>query len=115
MRPATVNLIRGSVVKRRMPTLFVVETNPVAQAVVKLGAAVKRMQVEVVMFDRPPESLDEDVILASAAAVHADVDTVVFENLGERGTGKLRALIGVEDLRPSIAVQGFLERLYTEI
>ena len=115
MRPAIVNLIRGPSVKRRMPTLFVVEANPVVQAVVEFGAAVKCMQVEVVMFDRPPEPLDEDVVLTSAAAVHANRDVVVFEKLGKGRAGKLGALIGVEDLRPPVAPEGFLERLYTEI
>ena len=41
MRPAVVNLIRGAVVKRRMPTLFIVKAKPVAQAVVEFGTAVK--------------------------------------------------------------------------
>jgi hypothetical protein len=40
---------------------------------------------------------------------------VIFENLGESGAGKLGALIGVEDLRPPIAAEGFLECLHTEI
>ena len=115
MRPATVNLIRGSVVKRGVATLFVVKVNPATQAVVEFGTAVKRMQVEVVMFDGPPKPLDEDVVLASAAAVHADADVLVFEKLGKGRAGKLGALIGVEDLRPSVAPEGFLERLYTEI
>lgn len=39
------------------------------------------MQVNVVMLNRPPEPLDEDIILASASAVHAD--SVVFKNLGK--------------------------------
>jgi hypothetical protein len=41
MRPSVVNLIRGAVVKRRMPTVFVVKSNPVVQAVVEFGTAVE--------------------------------------------------------------------------
>ena len=67
------------------------------------------------MFEGPPQPLDEDVVLASAAAVHADADAVVFENLGEAGAGKLRPLIGVEDLWLAVAAEGLLERLHTEI
>ena len=73
------------------------------------------MQIQVVIFDGPPQLLEEDIVLASAAAVHADADGVVFENSGEAGAGKLGALIGVEDLRLAIAAEGFLKGLHTEI
>ena len=98
-----------------MSAFFIVEANPVAQALAEFGTAGERMQVKVVMFDGPPQTLDEDVVLASAAAVHADGDAVVLEDLGERGAGKLGALIGVEDVRPPIAAEGFLKRFNTEI
>ena len=67
------------------------------------------------MFDGTPYPFNEDVVLASAAAVHTDVDSVVLEYSGEIFAGKLGALIGVEDLWLAIAVEGFLEGLNTEI
>ena len=73
------------------------------------------MQVQVVMFEGPPQPLDKDVVLASAAAVHADVDVVALENLGEAGAGKLGALVGVEDLWLAVVGKGLLEGLHTEI
>ena len=36
-----VNLIRGSVLNKRIPTLFVVKANPLAKAMVEFGTAVK--------------------------------------------------------------------------
>jgi len=41
MRLSVVNLIRGSVVKRRVSTFFVVKANPAAQALVEFGTAEK--------------------------------------------------------------------------
>ncbi|MEJ5358589.1 MAG: hypothetical protein WHT06_07920 [Desulfobacterales bacterium] len=75
-----------------MTALVVVVAYPFFQAVTQLGTAVERMQVKVVVFDGPPQPLDEDTILAAAATVHADGDIVVFENLGEAGAGKLSPL-----------------------
>lgn len=51
----------------------------------------------------------------AAAAVHADGDSVVLEDLREIFAGELCSLVGVEDLRFSITIQGFLEGLITEI
>jgi hypothetical protein len=98
-----------------MSALVVVKAHPFLQAVAQLGATAEGMQVKVIVFDGPPQPFNEDVVLASAATVHADVDAVVFENLGETGAGKLGALIGVEDVRLAIAADGFLEGLHTEI
>jgi len=67
------------------------------------------------MFDGPPQPLDEDVVLASTAAVHADGDFVVFNNLGKSVAGKLGSLIGVEDFRLAVTLDGLLEGLSTEV
>ena len=84
---------------------MVVKSYPLLQAVTQLGAAAERMQVKVMVFDGPPQPFNEDVVLASAAAVHADSDFVVFENLGEAVAGKLGALIRVEDFGLAVALQ----------
>jgi hypothetical protein len=73
------------------------------------------MQVKVVVFDGPPKPFNEDVVLASAAAVHADGDFVVFENLSKPVAGKLGALIRVEDFGLTIEFQGLPEGLIAEI
>ena len=115
MRQAVVNLIRGAVVKRGVAAFVVVKAYPFLQAVTQLGAGTERMQVKVVVFDGPPKPFNEDVVLASAAAVHADGDFVVFENLGEAVAGKLGSLIGVEDFRLAVTLQGLLKGLVAEV
>jgi hypothetical protein len=67
------------------------------------------------MFDRPPQPLDREDAPSPAAAVHADADALVLENLGDAGAGNLEVVIEVEDLGPPIAVTDFLEGILTEI
>ena len=56
------------------------------------------------MLHGPPQALDEDVVVAAPASVHADLDFMISQHLGELITGELRpplsrgqALIGIED------------------
>jgi hypothetical protein len=111
MRQTAVDLIRCPVVKRGVTSVVVVEVNPPGESFAKFSLRVERVQVEVVVLDRPPQQFNEDVVLAAAAAVHADGDVVVFENLREGNAGKLGALVSVEDLRLSVSLQRLLERL----
>ena len=67
------------------------------------------------VFDGPPQPFNEDIVLASAAAIHADGDPVILEDLCESVTGKLCSLIRVEDLRLAVAFYGLLEGLIAEI
>jgi hypothetical protein len=41
----------------------------------------------------PPQALDEDVVMAAPASVHADRDSMIRQHLGELIAGELRALI----------------------
>lgn len=94
---------------------MVVEANPLDEPFAKFSASVERVQVEVMVLDRPPQPFDEDVVLAAAAAVHADGDVVVLEDLSEGDAGELGALVGVEDLRLAVALQSLSERLDAEL
>ena len=55
------------------------------------------------IYPQAPQSLDKDVVHASALAVHADRDPVPFQGAGEVVAGELAALVGIEDLRLAIA------------
>ena len=76
--------------------------------------AAERAQVKIMILDGPPQTLNEDIILAAAPAVHADFHLALLEHLGEGCAGKLRALVGIEDCRPSIVAQGLVERFDTK-
>ena len=115
MRQAIINLIRCPVVKRRMTSLHVVVADPLAQPVAQLRSAFKSVQVQIMVFDRPPQSFNEYVVLASATAIHADGNPVVLERLGEIVAGKLCPLVRVEDLRHTISAQRLIEGMYAEI
>lgn len=56
-------------------------------------------QVNLFVFDRPPETLNHDVVKGPAAAVHADPSAVFLKKACELVAGKLDALIGIENLR----------------
>jgi len=95
--------------------LQVVKPDPLGQPLSQLGTAVEGMQVQVMVFEGPPEPLDKDVVPALAPSVHADGDVVILEHLSETVTDKLTALVGVEDFRPAMAAEGLLKGLNTEI
>ena len=72
-------------------------------------------QVNLLIFDCPPETLDEHIVPPSRFAIHADGDLVFYKKTGKRRTRKLTALIGVEDLRLAVPVDRFLNRLDAKI
>ena len=69
--------------------------------------------VNVVIFDRPPQPLDKDVIQIPAASVHTDSDLVFQQYLDKDHRCKLDALIAVEDIRPTVRQRVF-QALYTK-
>jgi hypothetical protein len=115
MRKVVIDLIWCFVVKRLVEAFMIVEVEPYLKTRPELRSVGKGPQVEVMVFERPPESFDENIVLHSSAAVHTDGDVVVFQHLGEDLAGKLYALIGVEDLRASIAPDGLLQGLDTKV
>ena len=114
MRKIEVNLIRGQIVKRLVGALSVVELEPLAKALSEFGTIVKRPKVKILVFERPPESLDENIVLNTATAVHADLHFVRLEQFGKITAGKLGALVGIEDFRATITAEGFFNGLDTK-
>ena len=72
------------------------------------------MQIDLLVLDRSPEALDEDVVSPCALAVHADRDAVVGQHFGEFGTGELATLIGIEDLWTAVLCDGLLDSIDAE-
>ena len=49
------------------------------------------VQIDGLIFERPPQALDEDIVHAPSAAIHRDRDASVFEHAGELEAGELAA------------------------
>src|SRR6478672_5306894 len=66
------------------------------------GNRIVGSEIYLLILHRAPDALNEDVVAPCTLAVHADGDAVPDEDAGEVGTGKLAALIGVEDVRSAV-------------
>jgi hypothetical protein len=98
-----------------MEAFLIVEAKPAAEALAEFSAVVESMEVKILVFHSPPEAFDKNVITEVTLAIHADLDVVVFQGFCKSKTGKLAALIGVEDLRAAIKADRFLQSRYAEI
>ena len=88
----------------------VVEADPLVDEEPGLEAVGKVVQIH-----RAPQPLDEDVVHATAPAVHRDSDTGRPQAPGEGEAGELAALIGIENLRLAMASQRLIERLDAKV
>ena len=98
-----------------MRAFSVVVIKPLTEALAKFGAVAKRPQVKILMLERPPKPLNENIVLDSTAAVHADGHVLLFQQTSKCLAGKLGPLVGVENLWFLIAAQCLCEGLYTEV
>ncbi len=62
------------------------------------------MQIDLLVFDRAPQPFNKDIVPPRSLAIHADGDFSILQDLCESDGGKLRALIGVEDVRLTVSV-----------
>src|SRR5215210_2168838 len=97
-----------------MRSAAVVEAEILADRGAGLGDRIVSSQVDLLVLDRSPEPLDEDVVAPGTLAVHADGDLVLGQHADKDVAGELAALIGVEDLRPAMAVQSLFQGLDAE-
>ena len=56
------------------------------------------LQIDLLVLHAPPQAFHKDVVQCSAAPIHADPDLGLGQSSREGRAGKLRALVGVEDL-----------------
>jgi len=78
-----------------------------------MGTGGKLGQVDTLVSERVPQPLDEDVIHTAALAIHRDLDAGVLEDAREFETRELAPLVGVEDLRSTVALEGLFQGLDT--
>jgi len=73
------NLIRGQVVKCLVKTFLAIKIEPIPESVLQLGSGAKRVKINVVVLERPPQPFYENIVLHPASAVHTDGDVVAFK------------------------------------
>lgn len=97
-----------------MRTASIIEIQVPTERGARLADAAIIAQMDLLILDRFPDSLDEDVVAPRALAVHADRDLVGDQHAGEIGAGELASLIGIENLRPAVFGQSLLQGLDAE-
>ena len=75
-----------------MGASIIVEGDPFGDAARGFAAVGVALEIDVLVFQRPPQPLDKHVVHPAAAAVHGDRHAGLFERAGEGGRGELRAL-----------------------
>src|SRR5438477_9788221 len=73
--------------QRLMRALLVVERNVPTDPGARFQRGVVRVQIDLLVLQRAPESLDEHVVDATPFAIHADRDAAVAQRLSERFRG----------------------------
>src|SRR3954451_20829987 len=92
----------------RPPQIIPVEE--LAKAALLFDAVGRWAQVDPFVLHGPPQALDEDVVVAAPASVHADLDPMIPQHLGELLAGELRPLIGIEDVGLAEPGEGLAQR-----
>lgn len=82
-----------------MRTLVIVELKIVCQGCPK--RLHKRVFIEInqLILEAAPQSLDKDIVYGAAFTVHADADLGLQQSLSKVGAGELAALVGIKDFR----------------
>src|ERR1700731_2933128 len=90
-RLAKVSLVRCSPSERLMRPPQIIPVEELGKAALLFDAVGRWAQVDPFVVHGPPQALDEDVVMAAPASVHADRDLVIPQYLGELLAGELRA------------------------
>ena len=111
---APVNFIRGLSVKTLMTTLMVVKLKIGFQAISSFRYRVIGIEVDFFVFDAFPGPFNDDVINPSPFSIHADLDLIRSESVGEFCRCELTALVRVENPWGPVSVYGFVKRIQSK-
>src|SRR5665213_4342207 len=111
---AEIGLVRCLPTERLMRAPPVIPVEKFGKAALLLDAVGCRAQIDPFVLHGPPQALDENIIVAATAPVHADRDAVIPQHRRELLAGELRALVGIEDAGLAAPGEGFPERLDAE-
>ncbi len=93
----TIDLLRRSSIEHRVRPLGVVVVDPTADPGPRFGGGLEGLEIDALVLQRAPQSLDENVVHPASLAVHGDPHAGVLQDLREGQAGELAALIGVAD------------------
>jgi hypothetical protein len=93
----------------------VVEVDKPANVRPGIARGLVGLEVDLLIFDGSPESLDQDVVAPASLAGHADGDLVRLQHPDELQAGELATLIGIVNLRSAGPGDRFLQRLDAEV
>src|SRR5580700_7849078 len=113
-RLAEVSLVRCSPAERLMRTSQIIPVKELAKAALLFDSIGRWAQVDPFVLHGPLQALDEDVVMAAPASIHADLDPMIPQHLGKLMTGELRALISIEDAGLAEPGNGLAQRLDAE-
>src|SRR6266704_1991699 len=111
---AEIGLVRRLPPERLMRTSPIIPVEEFGEAALLFDTVGRRTQIDPFVLHGPPQALDEDVIVATPAPVHADLDPVIPQRLRELVAGELRALVGIEDTGLAEPGERLAERLDAE-
>lgn len=86
--------------KRLMGQIPIVQVNVTFDPLPGFSGALVILKIDFIVLQTTPEALNRNVIRRAALAVHADQHLVFLEQLNVLWTGKMAALIAVDDVRP---------------
>ena len=81
-----------------MGPFIVVEVEVLAKAASGLSAVLIGFQIYLFVLHRPPQPLDEQIVVVASFTIHADSDPMLLQEPRESFSGKLGAPVGVEYL-----------------
>ena len=87
----------------------VVVGDVVFDLLVEFGASLGWIQVQVVLLDGPPETLNPSVVCGTALPVHRDLNVFPLKKRSPCMRGVLRPLIRIHDFRTAVPVNSFIQ------
>src|SRR6202047_1601527 len=91
-RLGKVSLVRCSPSERLMRPPQIIPVEELGKAALLFDAVGRWAQVDPFVLHGPPPALDEALVVAAPASIHADLDSVIRQHLGELIAGELRPL-----------------------
>jgi len=94
---------------------LIIEVDVPVEPLLRVTNRLVRVGIDLLILEAPPEAFHKYVISPTAAAIHTDLDALVLQQPRELQTGKLTALIRVEDLWVAILRDRLPHRVEAEV